>query len=67
VGPGSAARSSSASLVAALGDRLGIRAVKTVAPRITLAIKLAWHERTRDDPAMRAFRDLVARASRGAR
>jgi DNA-binding transcriptional LysR family regulator len=28
-----------------------------------VAIRLAWHERTHHDPAMRAFRDLVQRAA----
>jgi DNA-binding transcriptional LysR family regulator len=51
-----------ASLVASHGERLGVRALDAAAPRITLQIKLAWHERTHDDPAMRAFRDLVVRS-----
>ncbi len=50
------------SLVDALGDHLGIKPLQTPAPRITLDIKLAWHERTHDDPALRAFRDLIIRS-----
>lgn len=51
-----------ASVVEVLGERLGIRAVASPVRRLTVAIKLAWHERTETDPAMRAFRDLVTRA-----
>jgi DNA-binding transcriptional LysR family regulator len=51
-----------ASVVEVLGDRLGIRAVASPVRRLTVAIKLAWRERTDRDPAMRAFRDVVARA-----
>jgi DNA-binding transcriptional LysR family regulator len=53
------------SMVEVLGDRLGIRVMRAAAPRLTLTIKLAWHDRTHDDPAMVAFRELVARAVRG--
>jgi len=51
-----------ASLVGALGKRLGLRVVTAPAPRIATEIKLVWHERTLADPAMRAFRELVTRA-----
>lgn len=51
-----------ASLVELLGERLGVRAVVSPAPRMKLGVKLAWHDRTDDDPAMRAFRELVVRA-----
>ena len=51
-----------ASLVEVLGERLGLREIMAPAPRITIEIKLVWHERTLDDPAMRAFREVVARA-----
>ena len=51
-----------ASLVEVLGERLGLRVVTAPAPRITIDIKLVWHDRTDDDPAMRAFRDVVIRA-----
>jgi DNA-binding transcriptional LysR family regulator len=52
-----------ASLVEVLGERLGLRVVEAPAPRIKTEVKLAWHERTHDDPATRAFRDVVARAA----
>jgi DNA-binding transcriptional LysR family regulator len=42
------------------GEAFGIRVLLPSAPRVTVAIKLAWHERTEHDPAMRAFRQLVA-------
>jgi len=51
-----------ASLFEVLGERLGLREIMAPAPRITIEIKLVWHERTLDDPAMRAFREVVARA-----
>jgi DNA-binding transcriptional LysR family regulator len=54
-------------LVGVLGDALRIRAIATPVPRLTVHIKLAWHERTLDDPALRAFRDLVERVARGDR
>lgn len=51
-----------ASVVEVLGQRLGIRAVASPVRRLTVEIKLAWHERTEHDPAMRAFRAVVTRA-----
>jgi DNA-binding transcriptional LysR family regulator len=51
-----------ASLVEVLGERLGLRVVTALAPRITIDIKLVWHDRTDDDPAMRSFREVVIRA-----
>lgn len=51
-----------ASLVEVLGERLGLRVVTAPAPRITIDIKLVWHDRTDDDPAMRSFREVVMRA-----
>lgn len=51
-----------ASLVEVLGKRLRLRVVMAPAPRITTEIKLVWHERTLDDPAMRSFREVVTRA-----
>lgn len=54
-----------ASLVEVLGEPLGLRVLTAPAPRIALGIKLAWHERTHGDPAMRAFREVVARAANG--
>ena len=51
-----------ASMVEFLGDRLGIRAVVAPVRALTIPIKLAWHDRTEHDPAMRAFRDVITRA-----
>jgi DNA-binding transcriptional LysR family regulator len=58
-----------ASLVAVLGELMGVRAVTAPVRGPTISINLAWHERTERDPALRAFRDLVGRAvmGRGAR
>jgi DNA-binding transcriptional LysR family regulator len=53
-------------LVARFGRSFGIRALTSVAPRVSLTLKLAWHERTEHDPAMRAFRQLVASSVRAA-
>jgi DNA-binding transcriptional LysR family regulator len=49
------------SLLKVLGERLGIRAVAVPVPPLTIAIKLAWHDRTDHDPALRAFRELISR------
>lgn len=54
-----------ASLVEVLGERLGIRAVAAPVRGLTIPLKLAWHERTEHDPAMRAFRDVITRAASG--
>jgi DNA-binding transcriptional LysR family regulator len=51
-----------ASLVEVLGPRLGVRRLATPLPPLAVTINLLWHERTHHDPAMRAFRDLVARS-----
>ena len=51
------------SLVEVLGERLGLREMIAPAPRITTVIKLVWHERTLDDPALQAFRKMLARAA----
>jgi DNA-binding transcriptional LysR family regulator len=56
-----------ASVVEVLGERLGIHAVASPVPRLTVEIKLAWHERTEQDPAVSAFRDVVTRAVAGRR
>ena len=50
-----------ASLVDVLGPRLALRRVATPLAPVTTTINLLWHERTHQDPALRAFRDLVAR------
>jgi len=45
-----------------LGPRLALRRVATpLAPTATI-INLLWHERTQQDPAQLAFRDLLAGA-----
>lgn len=51
-----------ASLIEVLGERLGLRVLAGPAPRIETEIKLAWHQRTHDAPALRAFRELVLRS-----
>jgi DNA-binding transcriptional LysR family regulator len=56
-----------ASLVDVLGPRLALRRVATPLARAGTAINLLWHERTHQDPAQRAFRDLIARAAAPAR
>ncbi|HEX9295140.1 MAG TPA: LysR family transcriptional regulator [Polyangiaceae bacterium] len=54
-----------ASLVKVLGERFGIRAFVAPVGRLTVKIKLAWHERTDHDPAMRKFREVILRARPG--
>jgi DNA-binding transcriptional LysR family regulator len=51
-----------ASLLDVLGPRFALRRVATPLARAGTAINLLWHERTHQDPAQQAFRDLVARA-----
>jgi len=54
------------SLVEAVGQKLGLEVMRAPpVPRVTLDLKLIWHERTDGDPAMRAFRGIVAEAMRG--
>jgi DNA-binding transcriptional LysR family regulator len=55
------------SLVLRFGQTFGIRELTASAPRVSVAVKLAWHERTEHDAAMRAFRDLVAMVVRASR
>jgi DNA-binding transcriptional LysR family regulator len=55
-----------ASLVAVLGPRLGLRRVATPLPPVKTGINLVWHERTQQDPALRAFREVIVRAARDA-
>jgi DNA-binding transcriptional LysR family regulator len=52
-----------ASLVGVLGESLGIRPIAAPVRPFAIDMKLAWHERTEHDPAMRAFRTLVVRAA----
>jgi DNA-binding transcriptional LysR family regulator len=54
-----------ASLLAALGTSLGLRAVEGLVPVHTVTMALCWHERTHKDPAMSEFRALVRRAILG--
>jgi len=54
------------SLVSLLGPRLSLRRVQTPLSAIGTTINLLWHERTDRDPALQAFRDLIARALRRA-
>jgi DNA-binding transcriptional LysR family regulator len=53
-----------ASFVERHGASFGVRTLASPAPRLAVAIKLAWHQRTEHDPAMRVFRDMVAVAVR---
>jgi len=52
-----------ASLVRVLGPRLALRRVATPLPPIATTVNLIWHQRTDQDPALRAFRDLLARVA----
>jgi DNA-binding transcriptional LysR family regulator len=52
------------SLVGVLGPRLALRRLATPLAPIGTAINLLWHERTHQDPALRAFRDLLVRVAR---
>jgi DNA-binding transcriptional LysR family regulator len=49
------------SLVNVLGPRLALRRVTTPLAPVGTAINLLWHERTHQDPALSAFRDLLVR------
>jgi DNA-binding transcriptional LysR family regulator len=51
------------SLVNVLGPRFALRRVATPLGRIGTTINLLWHERTHRDPALRAFRELLAQAA----
>jgi DNA-binding transcriptional LysR family regulator len=53
-----------ASLVSVLAPRLALRRVATPLAPVGTAINLLWHERTHQDPALRAFRALLARVVR---
>jgi DNA-binding transcriptional LysR family regulator len=58
------------SLVGRFGATLGVGVLTPSAPRVSVAVKLAWHERTEHDAAMRTFRAVVAASiqqSRGSR
>src|SRR5262249_10219951 len=49
-------------LVRVLGQALATRAVATPVRPPTVNVKLCWHERPDRDPALRVFRDIVARS-----
>jgi DNA-binding transcriptional LysR family regulator len=51
------------SLLDVFGPRLGLRRVATPLAPVGTTINLLWHDRTHQDPALRAFRDLLARAA----
>jgi DNA-binding transcriptional LysR family regulator len=55
------------SLVDVLAPQLGLRRVATPLAPIGTTINLLWHERTHQDPALRAFRELLTRAVGGVR
>jgi len=48
------------SLVDVLGPRFGLRRVVTPLAPIGTTVNLVWHDRTHQDPALRAFRELLA-------
>lgn len=48
-----------ASVLATHGRRLGLAALRSPLPDASVPIALCWHERTHDDPAARALRELV--------
>jgi len=52
------------SVVSLLGPRLALRRLTVPLPPMTTTINLLWHERTHRDPALLAFRELLARATR---
>ena len=52
------------SLVSVLGPRLALRRVATPLAPIATTINLLWHERTHQDPALRAFRELLTEVAR---
>jgi DNA-binding transcriptional LysR family regulator len=52
-----------ASLVQVLAPRLGLRRVATPLAPIRTTVNLLWHERTHQDPALRAFRDVLVDAA----
>lgn len=54
-----------ASFLAARGERLHLRAVNATVPRHSVSICMCWHQRTHEDPALIALRELVRRAING--
>jgi DNA-binding transcriptional LysR family regulator len=55
------------SFVARFGEAFGVTKLAGTAPRLSVDIKLAWHERTAHDTLMRVFRDVVELAMRNSR
>lgn len=51
------------SFVRRFAGAFGIGVLAPTAPRVSVAVKLAWHDRTAHDPAMKAFRQLVTNAA----
>ena len=56
-----------ASFVLHFGRSLGIAALAPAAPRVSVFVKLAWHDRTEHDAAMKAFREIVVTSVLAAR
>jgi DNA-binding transcriptional LysR family regulator len=50
-----------------LAPRLGLWRVPTPLPPVGTTINLLWHERTHQDPALRAFRELLIQAAQDRR
>jgi len=55
------------SLVDHLRESFGMCEFADSTPHVTVAMQLAWHERTDNDPLMRVFRELVVKAAGHAR
>ncbi|HEY5961263.1 MAG TPA: LysR substrate-binding domain-containing protein [Polyangiaceae bacterium] len=53
------------SLFNAKARGLGLRAIDAAPPMRAIEIAMCWHERTHNDPAARAFRELVKRIALG--
>jgi DNA-binding transcriptional LysR family regulator len=50
------------SLLGVLAPRLALRRVATPLAPVGTNINLLWHERTHQDPALRAFRELLVQS-----
>jgi DNA-binding transcriptional LysR family regulator len=55
------------SFVLRFAQTFRIRELTPSAPRVSVVVKLAWHERTEHDAAMRAFREVVAASVQASR
>ena len=53
------------SLLGVLAPRLALRRVTTPLAPVGTNINMLWHERTHQDPALRAFRELLVHAAVG--